>query len=173
MKSSKIPISLVLLAAAAATSAGCGGYTMKNQYRGGIKTVAVPIWTRGKDVYRRGLEFRLTEALQKRIELDTPYKVVKKSQADTELTGKINLIEQRVLSKNPETGLPRELEATFTVSFTWKDLRNGEVLVERKEFRVADTYIPHRPVGEDFFQGSESLINRLARRIVETMEAPW
>ena len=173
MKTFKTALILLLLSTMTMGPGGCGPYTMKSQYRPGIKTVFVPIWTRGKDVYRRGVEMRLTEALQKRIELNTPYKVASKARADTELSGKIDRIDQQVLSRNPETGLPREKEITFHLSFTWKDLRSGKVLVEHTNFRVADTYIPDQPFREGFFQGSESVINRLARRIVEEMEADW
>ena len=175
MKTLRTSISIfcVLLGLAVVVCPGCGNYTMKDQYRPGIKTVFVPIWTRGPRVFRRDLEQPLSEALVKRIELDTPYKTTTKDRADTELRGKIKLIEQRVLSTNPETGSPRELEVTFTLAFTWKDLRNGEVIVERPDFKISDNYIPHCPIGEDFFQGSEAVINRIARRIVETMEAPW
>lgn len=169
----RIPGVLLLLAAATLISAGCTRYTMKTQYRPGISTVAVPIWTRGPQVYRRELEMRLTEAIVKRIELDTPYKVTTKDRADTELTGRIMRIEQRVLSKNPKTSSPRELEVTFFMSYRWTDLRNGNVLVEHENFRVADTYITHEPLGEGFFQGSEAVINRIARRLVEQMEAEW
>ncbi len=173
MRTLKVLSRFGLVAAAIAALAGCGGYTMKDQYRPDVKTVFVPIWTRGPEVYRREIEFRLTEALQKRIELDTPYKVTSKGRADTELSGKIVRIDQRVLSKNPDTGRPRELEETFTLAFTWKDLRTGKVLVEHTNFRVADTYIPEAPLSEDFFAGSEAVINRTAQRIVETMEADW
>jgi len=162
---------LALLAAGLA--AGCGPYTMKDQYRPGIKTVFVPTWTRGQEVYRRDLEQDLTEAIQKRIEQDTPYKVTSKDRADTELRGKIVRIRQRVLTKNPETGRPREIEETFVVAFTWKDLRTGKILHEDPKFQASGTYIPHRPFREDFFHGSQDVINHLARRIVETMEAEW
>ncbi len=173
MKTLRVPLLLMLLTTVTVALSGCAPYTTKSLYRDDVKTVHVPIWSRGRDVYRRELEMRLTHALIERIELDTPYKVTAKPRADTELTGKIDRIEQRVLSKNPETGRPRELEATFHVSFTWKDLRSGKVLTEYTDFRVADVYIPHEPLGEDFFQGSEAVINRLARRIVETMETEW
>lgn len=167
-----IPALLALLAAGC-SSDPTRGYSFANQYQENIRTVAVPIFDIGKDVYRRGLEFRLTEALVKRIELDTPYKVVLKKKADTELRGRIDVIEQRVLSFNPDTGLPRENEITMSVSFTWTDLRSGKVLASQTKFRQAGTYIPERPIGEDFFQGSEDVINRLAKRIVEQMEKPW
>ncbi len=152
---------------------GCGGYTMQSQYLPGVSTVAVPIWDRGKDVYRRDLEFRLTEAIQKRIEMDTPYKVTDKSRADTQLTGTIDKVSQRVLSSNPDSGEARELEETFYLTFEWKDLRSGKILVTKKNFRVSSTYISDEPLREEFFQGSEEVINRLAKRVVEQMEADW
>ena len=85
------------LVVAAMALAGCvemdgdgqDSYTMRDQYRDGITSVYVPMWGRGKDVYRRELEFRLTEAVVKRIELDTKYKVTDRSRADTELAGEI------------------------------------------------------------------------------------
>ena len=149
------------------------GYTAQNQYRKNIRTVAVPIWTRGKDVYRRDVEIRLTQALAKRIELDTPYKITDKKKADTLLSGSIDKIEQATTSFNPDTGTPREIAITYYVSFTWEDLRTGQVLVKKDNFPVSAVYLPSPPFNERFFLGSEALMERLARRIVETMEADW
>ena len=167
-----LSIVLAALLMAAALTAGCG-YTTQSQYRPDVATVTVPMWTRGPNVYRRDLEFDLTEALVKRIELDTPYKVVAKQRADTELRGRIKRIEQRVLSRNSDTGRARELEVTFVIEYTWKDLRSGKDLVTRKDFRVAASYIPESPLAEDFSVASGDVVNRLAKRIVETMEADW
>lgn len=169
---------LLVAAAGALVAPGCAsdprtGYTTESLYRGGIDSVAVPIFQRGRGVYRRNIEDRLTEALIKRIELDTPYKVTDKARADTLLEGTLSRVSQRVLSRNPDTGRPREMEETFAVALTWTDLRTGEVLVRRTNVRASATYIPPDPFGEDFFQGSEDLVNRMARRIVEEMEADW
>lgn len=171
-------VTLLVGAALLAIASGCSddptkGYTLTSQYDRGVKTVSVPLWGRGKDVYRRGLEMRLTEAVIKRLELDTPYKVTDRRRADTELSGTIERVSQRVLSFNPDTGLPHEKEITLAVSFTWTDLRSGRVLARRRNFRETGSYIPPSPLGEDFFQGSEDAINRLARRIVEQLEANW
>jgi len=93
-------VALLLGVLLAGVLAGClsnnptTGYTAKSQYRQGIRTVAVPIWTRGKDIYRRDIEIRLTESLVKRIELDTPYKVTTKQRADTILTGNLHRLVQ-------------------------------------------------------------------------------
>jgi len=149
------------------------GYTLKSQFPDDIRTVHVPLWHRGRNVYRRGLEMRLSEAIIKRLELDTPYKTTSKDRAHTELTGTIDTISQRVLSFNPDSGLPREKEITMTVSFTWTDLRTGRDIVRRTNFRQSGTYIPPAPLSEDFFLGSEDVVNKLAQRIVEQMAAEW
>src|SRR6185369_1307854 len=75
---------LVILAVLALALAGCGysqsggennkqqsGYHWNSLYREDIQTVAVPVFST-KD-YRRGIEFRLTEAVIKQLELHAPY----------------------------------------------------------------------------------------------------
>jgi outer membrane lipopolysaccharide assembly protein LptE/RlpB len=162
----------LLLAGALAALAGCG-YSSESLYPTQYKTVHVPIWTRGKDVYRREQEERLTEAIQKRIEGYTPYKLAKKGQADTELTGSLDQINQRPLSINSDTGYAREIEVTFIVSFKWVDIATGKVLAERTNFRVASTYFPESPLNENYFEGTEDVIDRVAARVVEQMERPF
>jgi len=162
---------------ALAAAAGCHvdpseGYTLDSQYPEDVKTVAVKMFTRGSSVYRRGLELRLTEAVVKHIEFYTPYKVVLSDTADTELTGTITGISQRVMSMVKGVSSPRENEVVLTATMRWQDLRTGEVR-RRETLRAAGSYIPLEPFGEDFFQGSEDAINKLAKRIVEEMEEEW
>jgi hypothetical protein len=174
---------LLFVAIVVSLSAGCSGdastgYTMISPYRGGIKSIAIPIANRGKNVYRRELEMRL----------NTHYKVTSQSKADTLLEMTIDQVEQTPLSFNPDTGLPREKQIRMLITFTWKDLRSGEILVHRDRFEVDSTYIPNststgtnlsadsgknKTYSEDFFQGSEDLIDRAGARIVEQMEADW
>ena len=71
--------------------------------------------------------------------------------------------------------------ATLIVSFRWKDLRSGKILVDRPRFVHTIEYIP--PVGEQYFSvrrgatkplaGSARTMNRMAERIVEEMEDDW
>lgn len=161
---------LLTLAAGGCSTDPTKGYTLASMYEANIDSVAVPIFARSRDVYRRDLEFRLTEAVKKRIALDTPYRIRTVSEADTELTGTIELISQRVLSSNPDTGHPRDQEILMVLSFTWKDLRSGRTLRDVQNFRVAADYIPDVSLSEDFFQGSEDLINKAARLIVQQMQ---
>ena len=168
----------VLMVTAAVVCTGCSnpdpnrGYTTTSQYRPDVKTIAVPIFRRGTYEYRRNIEFRLTEAVVKQIEAETPYKVVDKGRADTLLTGIVH-VKQDVLGFDPGTGRAREIQLRVIVDFTWKNLDTGEVLVDRKNFRVAAEYIPPEPFNEDFFLGSEDAFNKMARRIVEQLAQPW
>jgi len=167
---------LALLAAAGAAG-GCTvdptqSYTLASQYPDNVRTVAVQIFTRGSNVYRRGLEMRLTEAVVIHIELSTPYKVVDKDHADTELTGTITGVSQRTMSMVRRVSNPREKEVLISATMRWQDLRDGQV-IRRSNVRAAGSYITLAPVAEDFFQGSEDAIDRLARRIVEEMEDDW
>ncbi len=165
---------LSLLAAAAGCSIDpSAGYTTASLFAQDIESVAVPIWNRDTRVFRRELETRLAEALVKRIELDTPYKVTDKSRADTILTGTILTVKQRVLGVNPDLGTARDVELQMVVSFAWTDLRTGEVLAERTNFVSAGVYSQAEPLNEDFFWGSSSAIDLLAQRVVQTMEKPW
>ncbi len=160
------------IAGAMLTAGGCG-YTMGDLYPEDVKTVAVDIFARGQDVYRRELGFRLTEAVCKVIESQTPYRLARQNDPDTKLTGTIESVEQQVLSSNPDTGMPREKEITLVLSLRWTDLRTGRVRMEVDNFRIADSYIPDTAFREDFFDGTEAVINRAARRIVEQMEKQW
>ena len=168
---------LAALLALAAGALGCHadptqGYTLASQYPSDVRTVSVKMFTRGSNVYRRGVEMRLTEAVVKSIEFYTPYKVVLDDSADTELTGTIVNIGQRTMSTVTSVSSPREKETIVTATIRWQDLRNGKVR-RRTTVRAAGSYIPLAPFGEDFFQGSEDAINNLARRIVEEMEEEW
>ncbi|HET6428979.1 MAG TPA: LPS assembly lipoprotein LptE, partial [Phycisphaerae bacterium] len=127
----------------AALPAGCAnvdpsaGYTTASQYPRDVRTVAVPIFVRGAGEFRRDFEIRLTEAVKKRITMDTRYRLTDPSRADTLLLGTLNWIQQRPLSYDTREGRPREYQVRVSVDLLWKDLRGtGRIRVERKDFRV-------------------------------------
>jgi len=149
----------------------CGGcsYSTERPFRSGIKTVHVEMLESRE--FRRELEFQLTEAIIKRIEMDTPYRIAPQSTADTLFSGEILEVRQRVLGNDFNTGLPREKGATVVMRYRWKDMRTGGVLVERKRFVHSVEYIP--PVGETFAKGMVRGLDDMAEAIVETMESDW
>ena len=145
------------------------GYTSSSLYREGITSVQVNIPSTKE--FRRGLEFELAEALVKRIEADTPYKVLEGPQADSVLEWQLVRVPQRVLSNLYDEDLPAEKQQQMAVNFTWKDRRTGRILAQGENVRVVSEYVP--PAGETFYTGQQELMDKMARRIVSYMRQAW
>ncbi len=158
-------VGLVLVCLAAS---GCG-YSMRRPFPQNVRTVYVEMFQSRE--FRRGLEFTLTEALQKRILQDTPYKIADKNTADTMISGEVLEVRQNTLGRNYYTGQPRQTQATFIIRFQWKDMRNGQILVDQPRFMQSVTYIP--PAGQTFDNAADKALDDLAERIVEQMMSPW
>jgi hypothetical protein len=142
---------------------------MRRPFPQNVRTVYVEMFQSRE--FRRGLEFTLTEALQKRILQDTPYKIADKSIADTMISGEVLEVRQNTLGRNYYTGQPRQTQATFIIRFQWKDMRNGQILVDQPRFMQSVEYIP--PAGQTFDNAADKALDELAERIVEQMMAPW
>ena len=174
---SRTPILLLL----ALTLGGCGygqgsgaprdlaGYQWRSVYRDDVRTVAVPIFSNRS--FRRGVEFALSKAVVNQLEASTPYKVVPRERADTILEGEIVDIHIRALSADIQTGLPQESLYIVRVNFTWKDLRTGKILVDRRRFEQTTTYYP--TLGEGQYVGGQQNVERLAVAIVQELQADW
>mgnify|MGYP002622895221 CR=1 FL=1 len=151
---------------------GCGYSTdrdavfvTENARKDRIRTVALDIFESKE--FRRGLELQLTEALAKRIEQETPFKLAKKDRADTLITGVIREVRQSTIGRDFRTVRPRETTSTVILSFQWKDLRSGEVLVDRPNYVQTVDYIP--PLGEDFYHASQRAMDRVSERMIEEL----
>ncbi len=159
---------LGIVAGALVLSAGCG-YSTTRPFRTDIHTIHVDM-LESKE-FRRELEFRLTEAIIKRIEMDTPYRLAPRARADSVLSGEIVAVKNRTLGDDFDLDLPREMGSTVVVRFRWQDVRTGEILVERPRFVYQTSFIP--PLGETFTQGMTRALDGMAEQIVESMEADW
>ena len=163
-----------LLVAILATS-GCG-YTIGNQFQQNVQTVYVPIAT--IEDFRRGPEFQLTEAVQKQIQVRTPYRLAKDERADTKLTMKIKSIRKTVLGTTAQND-PRELQLQYAVEVVWEDLRTGRILKENKvsiEPEVTRLFAQSEfapELGQSLATGTQEAIQKVARQIVDMMEASW
>lgn len=145
------------------------GYRWASLYRDDVRTVAVPIFTNRS--FRRGVEFSLSKAIVNQLEATTPYKVVSREHADTILEGEILDIHTRTLSPDVRSGVPQEQLYIVRVNFTWKDLRSGKILVDRRRFEQSTTYYP--TLGEGQFVGSQQNVERLGVAIVQELQADW
>ena len=141
-----------------------------------IKTVYVPIFE--TDLGRRGIAERLTEAVCKRIEARSPYKVVGRPDADSVLTGKI-LSERTSVSIYNRFGDVRQRQGTLSVFITWKDRRNKELRQfdaipwneSSATVKTVSYLLPE--IGQSIATAEMEQIDRIADQIVGMMEIPW
>jgi hypothetical protein len=158
--------------AAAAEPAPAGATTRpgRSLYRDDVRTIAVPIFANRS--FERNVEFNLSKAVVNYIESNTPYKVVPKERADTILEGEITHVEiDTVANSATAGGIPQEQLLEIRVNFTWKDLRNGRILTQRRHFDQSTTYYP--TLGEGRFVGEQQNVERLAVAIVQELQADW
>jgi len=177
---SRNPARLATLAlaamAAAAIPAGCAstpaeGYAATSPYPEKYRSVALPIFQ--NQSYMRGFEFDLAEALSKRVEQSTPYKVRSEASADTVLRGTIRAIDLIQLSKSPATGLANEMMVRMRVDFEWVDLRTGEKIVAREGVESTALFVPSYPAREPIELGRLAAVEQAARDLVSAMQSEW
>ncbi len=151
--------------------AGCKAYQFGSptMHRFEIRSVHVPIFE--SNSYRRFLGQRLTEAVVKELELNTPFQVTSASRAQSILTGRV-IRERKLPLAETEFDDPRTLQYEMRVEVTWTD-RGGVPLMERQVLRLDRdaTFIPEG--GQSLTSAQQELIERLARQIVGHMEMPW
>jgi len=157
---------------------GCAGYQFgtRSLYNPNIRTVYVPIIR--NDTFRHKVGVQLTEAIQKAIELRTPYKVVADVGADSTLTCRLTSQTKRTIAQ-ARTDEPRAIENLLSVEVTWVDQR-GNLLMENRPVPAGE-FAYYFLQGVDFVpEGGQSIttaqlkaIERLADDIVSQMESRW
>ena len=147
------------------------GYAFDSAFRTDIETVAIPIFE--NTTFTHGLEVMLTDAIVKEIHRTTPYRVVSAERADTLLTGTITNTDMRRLRTAPDSGLVQELAFEITVTFEWKDARSGRVLVSRRNFRAAESFVPGRGAQERLESGQAAAVHQMARDLVGELRSAW
>lgn len=152
---------------------GCSGsgYQFTSAHDASIRTVAVPIFE--NPTFDHGIEFQLTEAIVKEIHRSTPWRVVGREQADTELSGSITSASLRALQTDATTGLIEQYAYDLGVTFEFKRRGDGQVLLTRRNFRAVESFVPDRLAGERFEFGQRSTIDQLARDIVAELRSNW
>jgi len=164
-----------VLGALALCTSGCG-YTVGNAFQGNVRSVYVPIAT--SEDFRRGAEFQLTEAVLNEIKARTPFRLAKSEAADTKLTMKVKPMRKSVLGTTADND-PRELQVQYAVDVVWEDLRTGRILAQRQVALEPDVshlfatanFAPE--VGQSLATATQEAMGKMARQIVDLMEAPW
>lgn len=148
--------------------AGCG-YTAGSLVSREYRTVYVPIWK--NYTFRRELEFRLTELVQKEIERRTHLKLTTEERADTKLSGEIVDFQQRVLTEDLRDR-PVETQVRVVVNFRWEDLRTGQTILQEVGLAQTGEAISGRGETPEGAAATEAFED-LAEQIVEKMESSW
>ncbi|MFH1615052.1 MAG: LPS assembly lipoprotein LptE [Planctomycetota bacterium] len=152
--------------------AGCSmkGYSNEWLHTTEISTIYVEMFDTSS--FRRGQEYELTDALAKRIEAETPYKIVTdRSRADSIISGELSSIGGTVLSAERETGRSLEKGLQLEAVVIWKNLKTGEILIDNKKATASASHSEWLDQGEAY--AMTLAVNRLADRIVQMMEKEW
>jgi hypothetical protein len=162
---------LAILLTGAAIQCGCQAYQFgaPTMHRFEIRTVHVPIIE--SDSFRRFLGVRLTEAVVKEIELNTPFTIASADRADSFLVARIRHDSKRTQAESINDH-PRVIETDLRVEVSWSD-RGGQPLMQRQMLKISREvdFIPE--AGQSITTAQQALIDRIARQIVNQMEMPW
>ncbi len=153
--------------------AGCGvstGYTNTSLFPSDVNNVYLEMFDNRS--FRRGIEFTLSDALAKRIEVDTPYKIVSsRDRADSVMSGQVVAAGESILTIERDIGRALEKEVVLTAVVNWKDMKNGKLMINSRTVTAAASYSEFQ--GQDFAYASAVAANKLAQDIVQLMENPW
>lgn len=159
---------LVLLVCA---MTGCRSYHVGNQFlfRSDIRTVHVSI--AGSESYRRFLGQRLTEAVIKEVELNTPLTITDPQLADSFIRMNIISDRKRVAGENINDE-PRTLQVNWIAEVDWVD-RAGVPLMQRQILRIARDaeFVPEG--GQSLATAQQKIVEQIARDLVSQMQTPW
>jgi hypothetical protein len=146
---------------------GCGGYSNSWPYRDDVRSVYVEMFDTKS--FRRGHEYVFTDALCKRIEAQTPYKIVAdRNIADTILSGTLSSIGQGTLAMDRQSGRPLESESIVAIVVNWKDLSTGDIIIDDEVINTSISYSAF--LNQDFDYAADVAVNKAAQRVVELMQ---
>jgi lipopolysaccharide assembly LptE-like protein len=149
---------------------GPGGYSNETLFPKDVTSVRLEMFDNRS--FRRGVEYELSDALAKRIEAETPYKIVSsRDRADSVISGQLLSISESALTIDREVAEPLESEVVLTAVVNWKNLNTGRLMINSKTVTAAASYSEFQ--GQDFTYASARAANKLAQRIVEFMENNW
>ncbi len=149
---------------------GCAGYSNESLFPKEVGSVYVEMFD--NRTFWRGVEYELTDALAKRIEAETPYKIISsRDRADSVISGQIVSINQFWVSTERETGRALEKDVEIQATVNWKNLKTGELLISNQTVSASASYSDWQK--QDFLYASNLAANNLARKIVELMEKGW
>ena len=149
---------------------GSSGYSNATLFPNDVENVYVEMFDNRS--FRRGVEYTFSNALAKRIEAETPYKIVSdRDRADSVMSGQLVAVGESILTLERELGRAMEKEVLLTAVVNWKNLKNGRLMINSQTVTAVASYSEFQ--GQDFTYASSMAANKLAQNIVELMENQW
>ncbi|HUV40949.1 MAG TPA: LptE family protein [Sedimentisphaerales bacterium] len=146
------------------------GYCSRTLFPEDVSTVYVEMFDNAS--FHRGVEYEVTDALAKRIEAHTPYKIISsRDRADTIISGKIVSVGFSALSAERETGRSLENQLQVRAVVNWKNLKTGQLFIDNRTVTASASFSQWQNQG--FGYASAIAANNLAEKIVESMEKQW
>lgn len=153
--------------------AGCTsfqGYSNESLYPDDIGSVRVEMFDNRS--FRRGAEYVLSDALAKRIEVETPYKIVSsRDRTDSVISGQLVAVDEAILTLERNVARPLEKEVVVTAVVNWKNLNTGRIMLNNEAITASASYSEFQ--NQDFTYASDLAVNKLAQKIVQRMENKW
>ncbi len=162
---------MLALSLSACSSDPTLGYANVSPHASSVRSISVPIFNNTS--HQHGTETLLTQALMKRVQRSTPWKLTTSNAADTTLTGSIVSVELERLGQDHVTGLGNEMAVDIAVDFRWVDNRTGESLIARRNFRGSATFVPAQGVREPIETGLQGAVEALADSIIAELRTDW
>lgn len=149
---------------------GSTGYSNAGMFPDDMESVYLEMFDNRS--FRRGVEYTFSNALAKRIETETPYKIVSsRDRADSVMSGQLVTVGESILTLERELGRALEKEVVLTAVVNWKNLKTGKLMINSRTVTAAASYSEFQD--QDFAYGSAVAANKLAENVVELMENEW
>lgn len=163
----------VVIAAGSLSFCGCAGMSgYSNEWLVPEDVGSVYVEMFDNRTFWRSIEYDLTDALAKRIEVETPYKIItNRDKAETIISGQITSVRQAILTADRDSGQALEMELEVRAVVNWKNLKTGELLIDSRSVGASASYSQFQE--QDFSYAASVAANNLARKIVELMEREW
>ncbi|MAW76265.1 MAG: hypothetical protein CMJ95_02585 [Planctomycetes bacterium] len=146
---------------------GCG-YSPGYRLPRGVQKISVPVFLNETIPFRRDIEFDLTRAVKRELQLRTEAHLVSEQSADAVLRGTVLDFRQGVLVEGSE-GAIQEVGIVVRVALSLIRTRDQRLLLERV---VEDMASFSGSAGESIEDARAEAVGEIARRLVAELE-PW
>ena len=153
-----------------ASVAGCG-YGPDTAFASDYRTVSVAVFENRTAATELGAD--LAEAIARRVETGTPYRIASPERADLLVSGVVRRARERRLSQTAAASLPQELEVTLVIDATWREARTGRIVAQAEGLEQVGRYAPPAVIGERVEVADRTAVDRLAGDVVGLMRAGW